>query len=185
MKILARISLLALLSASLLSCQQTPKSTPDTQAPAAMEETAPTPPTLWDNHKSDLPVPQEDSTKEKKYSTIQVVNTERFINEVCEIDPAKGYCFKNKIPVIIDFYADWCGPCHQITPALVELAQEYAGRIIIYKVNVDKCPEVASAFKVENIPTLIYQKPNHQPGKTVGSISKAEIEKHILQDLLP
>lgn len=113
-------------------------------------------------------------------SKVQVVDSERFFEEVCEIAHGR-YGFKSNVPIVIDFYADWCKPCCEIAPYLVEFAKKYAGKILIYKVNVDKCQEVAAAFGIESIPTLIFYKPNEQPFKQVGASSQSELEKTIIK----
>ena len=76
---------------------------------------------------------------------IRHVTTENFVSEVVE----------SGIPVLVDFYADWCGPCRMLAPVLEGLAREYAGQVKIVKVNVDEEPELASHFRVQSIPTLL------------------------------
>lgn len=128
------------------------------------------------------PAPEEKPAPTVKeipsYSTVQVVTEERFWDEVCEWDGSR-YGFKTRTPAVIDFYADWCGPCGKISPYLAEFAEKYAGQLAIYKVNVDKCPNVAQVFKVESIPTLIFLKPNEQPMMLVGAPEKADLEEKI------
>jgi thioredoxin 1 len=78
-------------------------------------------------------------------SAIRHVTTADFVSEVVE----------SGVPVLVDFYADWCGPCRMLTPALEGLAHEYAGQAKIVKVNVDDEPGLASHFRVQSIPTLL------------------------------
>ena len=78
-------------------------------------------------------------------------------------------------PVLVDFYADWCGPCKMIAPVLEELATELQGVAKIVKVNVDHCPGVASQFKVMSIPTLILFKDGQAVQQTVGFQPKASL----------
>ncbi len=142
------------------------------------------PATLLNGNGTTASVTKQADNDEKVISTVQVLTTEQFVEKVCDINNPKGFQYKGKLPAIVDFYADWCGPCRGIAPFLVELAKEYEGKIIIYKVNIDKCPEVASAFGVESIPTLLYLKPNAQPTATVGALKKEEIKKIIEDSLL-
>ena len=141
------------------------------------------PPTLLNDNGSTPSVTAVEEVEEKVISTVQVLNTEQFEEKVCELNNPKGFQYKGKLPAIVDFYADWCGPCRSIAPYLVEYAKEYAGKIIIYKVNIDKCPEVSQAFEIQSIPTLLYLKPNTQPTATVGALSKDEL-KQVIEDSL-
>jgi thioredoxin len=82
-------------------------------------------------------------------------------------------------PVIVDFWAEWCGPCKAIAPALDELAQEYAGRVTIAKVNVDEHPGLAARFQVRSIPTLLIFKGGQVIDQVVGAVPKAQIKKRL------
>ena len=76
---------------------------------------------------------------------------------------------------LIDFYAPWCGPCKSLSPVLDELAKEYAGRIDIYKVNVDAEPELASLFRIRSVPTLVFTPMEGNPHISMGALSKAQL----------
>lgn len=126
-----------------------------------------------------------DAAEKKVISKVQVIRDDKeFFEKVCEIDPEKGMRFKGELPALVDFYADWCGPCQQISPFLVEFAEKYAGEIIIYKVNIDKHPDLASAFNVRNIPNLLFFKPGQKPTQAVGAMPKSDLEKAIQELLL-
>ena len=73
-----------------------------------------------------------------------VMNKEMFLKDVFDYEKSKEWNYKGNKPAIIDLYADWCGPCRQTAPIMKELAKEYAGKIVIYKVNVDKQKELAA-----------------------------------------
>ena len=83
--------------------------------------------------------------------------------------------YKGDKPAIVDFYAVWCGPCKKLSPVLDELAKEYAGRIYIYKADVDKEPELAQQFKVLSIPTLAVIKNGKVINQSAGARPKAQI----------
>lgn len=78
-------------------------------------------------------------------------------------------------PVMIDFWAAWCGPCRMLTPTVDEIASEYDGRVVVAKCNVDDAEDVAMQFRIRNIPTLIFFKDGAPAGRLVGLVSKAEI----------
>ena len=84
---------------------------------------------------------------------------------------------KSDIPVLVDFWATWCGPCMMLAPTIEALAKEYAGKVKVCKVNVDEQMELAIRYKVEAIPTLIYIKGGEVVQKSVGALSKNEIIK--------
>lgn len=85
------------------------------------------------------------------------------------------------IPVMIDFYADWCGPCKMMSPLVEELAKEYEGKVKIGKSNVDNDPAIARQFGVMSIPTFVFLKEGQMVAKQVGAISKTELAKMIEQ----
>lgn len=163
---------------SLAACNQQP-----TGEDQPSDEVTEVPATLLNNNGAAPSVSAVEDTEEKVISTVQVLNTKQFEEKVCELNNPKGFQYKGKLPAVVDFYADWCGPCRGIAPYLVEFAKEYAGQIVIYKVNIDKCPEVSQAFGIQSIPTLLYMKPNAQPTATVGALSKEEL-KQVIEDSL-
>ena len=85
----------------------------------------------------------------------------------------------SNIPVVVDFYADWCGPCKMLAPVIEALAGELEGKVKIGKLNVDDAPETARQYGIMSIPTLLYIKNGEVVNKTVGVLSKEEIEQVI------
>lgn len=86
-------------------------------------------------------------------------------------------------PAIVDFYADWCGPCRAIAPTVEELARKYEGQLYVYKVDIDKEQELASDFGIRSIPTLLFIPLEGDPQVVSGALSKAEFEE-IIDDFL-
>ena len=82
-------------------------------------------------------------------------------------------------PALIDFYASWCGPCKALSPVLDELAKEYAGKVDIYKVNVDDERELASLFRIRSVPTLMFVSMEGNPRLAAGAPTRGQLRKAI------
>ncbi len=88
---------------------------------------------------------------------------------------------QSDLPVLVDFWAEWCGPCHAISPSVAKLAEEYDGRALITKVNADDYPEILSRYGIMGIPTLIYFKGGQEVDRVVGvtaySMLRSKLER--------
>ena len=121
------------------------------------------------------------ATSEKK--TVQLTNN-TFKEKVFNYEVNKEWKYAGDKPCIIDFYADWCGPCKKVAPILEELAKEYDGEIIIYKVDTEKQRELAGAFGIKSIPSLLFIPVAGQPQMSQGALPKEQFEKIINEFLL-
>ena len=113
------------------------------------------------------------------------LTAEQFDKLVFDIQ-AENLEYLGKLPAIVDFTATWCGPCRQTAPILDDIAREYAGKIVVYKVDVDKCGQIAQAMGISSIPAILYiPADGSQPVMTVGGRGKerfkAEIAKYLLK----
>lgn len=116
----------------------------------------------------------------------EVIQMDRamFIDKVCDYTQSQEWDYKGDTPAIIDLYADWCGPCRRMAPVMKELAREYAGKIVIYKVNVDKEQELAALFGATSIPLFVFIPKQGTPQLMKGAAEKEVFVKAIEELLL-
>ena len=108
------------------------------------------------------------------------LDAEGFASKVADL--SKEWKYLGDKPAVVDFYADWCGPCRAIAPFLEEIAQEYDGQLYIYKVNVDEAPEIANAFNVTGIPTLLFIPMEGRYTVKAGAMPKEDLVKFITEN---
>ena len=114
--------------------------------------------------------------------TIQLT-IQDFKDKVFNYEEEQEWKYKGTVPAIIDFYADWCGPCKMVAPILEDLAKEYDGKLLIYKVDTDAEQELSAVFGIQSIPTLLFIPVGEQPMMQPGALPKAAL-KQIINDHL-
>jgi thioredoxin len=122
--------------------------------------------------------------KEKEMPTVKLT-AELFKSEIFDYTTEQAWSYKGKMPAIIDFYADWCGPCKMVAPILEELSNEYEGKLIIYKVDTEVEQELSYVFGIRSIPSLLFIPLNEKPMMQPGALPKAAFKEVIDQHLLP
>jgi thioredoxin len=111
------------------------------------------------------------------------LSKQTFLEKVFNYEKNKDWMYEGKLPSIIDFYADWCGPCKMIAPVLEELSNEYAGKMNIYKVDTEAEQELAAAFAIRSIPSMLFIPMSEQPQMANGALPKQELHKLIKEVL--
>ena len=123
--------------------------------------------------------------EEKKESKVQHLTYKEFLKKVWDFEKSPNtFVYKGKLPAIVDFYADWCGPCRRVAPIMEKLAEEYDGKLLIYKVNTQNETGLANAFQIRSIPTVLFIPMEGQPMMQVGALPEEGYRQVIEQQLL-
>lgn len=113
------------------------------------------------------------------------LTTETFKQKIYNyVDHPEEWVYEGKLPCIVDFYADWCKPCKLIAPIMEELANEYKGKITIYKVNTDQQRELSSLFGIRSIPSVLFVPADGKPQMSTGALPKESFKQVIDEFLL-
>ncbi|MBN8833050.1 MAG: thioredoxin [Niastella sp. SCN 39-18] len=112
------------------------------------------------------------------------LTTAGFKEKIFNYETEKDWKYQGHLPAIIDFYADWCGPCKMVAPILEELSREYEGQLLIYKVNTDVEQELSAVFGIQSIPTLLFIGADGEPVMQPGALPKHVFKKYIEETLL-
>lgn len=123
--------------------------------------------------------------QEKKNMEVKELTTKEFKEKIMNYDQhPQEWVFEGDKPVIIDFYATWCGPCKATAPIVADIAKAYAGKIDVYKVDVDQQQELASVFGIRSIPTLFFIPKKGNPQVQVGAMNRAQFDEAVKEILL-
>lgn len=107
-----------------------------------------------------------------------------FVEKVFDFEKNSDWKYTGELPCVIDFWAPWCGPCRAVGPVIEELSKEYEGKVNFYKVNTDEEQELAGAFGIRSIPSLLFVPMTGQPKMAVGALPKNSLKEAINKELL-
>ena len=109
---------------------------------------------------------------------------ETFLEKIFDYENKREWEFQGELPAVIDFYADWCGPCKMIAPIMEELAVEYEGKVNFFKIDTEAQQELAAAFGIQSIPSLLFIPVEGKPQMAAGALPKETFKQVIDQELL-
>lgn len=113
------------------------------------------------------------------------LTAEKFRSDIFDYTQSEQWDYKDSVPAIIDFYADWCGPCKMVAPILEELSDEYDGKVKIYKVDTEVEQELAAIFRIRSIPSMLFiPTGGKQPMMQAGALPKSALDEVINKELL-
>ena len=116
-----------------------------------------------------------------KSKIMEHLTLETFQKEIMNLETNE---FQGELPVIIDFYAEWCGPCKALSPTLEELSKEYEGKLKIYKIDTEDQQEISSKFHIRSIPSVLFLSKKSEPQMKVGVLPKIKYKEIIEETLL-
>ncbi|MFW6267903.1 MAG: thioredoxin [Marinilabiliaceae bacterium] len=115
----------------------------------------------------------------EKESDVITLDKDAFVNQVFDYENNSEWKYKGDKPAIIDFYADWCGPCKKLSPLLEELQSDYNGKIQVYKVDTEKSKELAATFGIQSLPTIVFVPMNEEPQAVLGFVPKEKLTEMV------
>ena len=114
----------------------------------------------------------------------RALTKEGFLKDIFDYEKNKEWKYAGKLPAVIDFYADWCGPCKMVAPVIEELSNEYEGKVNFYKVDTEAEQELAMVFGIQSIPSLLFIPMEGKPQMAAGALPKQTIKQVIDKEIL-
>jgi thioredoxin len=114
----------------------------------------------------------------------ELLTKETFLDKVFNYEEEKEWNFKGELPSVVDFYADWCGPCKMVAPIIEELSSEYEGKVNFYKIDTEAEQELAAVFGIQSIPSLLFIPKDGKPQMAAGALPKETMKEVIDKELL-
>jgi len=114
---------------------------------------------------------------------VQHLTKQDFLEKVYNYETNKEWKYEGDLPAIIDFYADWCGPCKMLSPIIEELAEEYSDKVHFYKVDTEAEQELAGAFGIRSIPSMLFIPNDDKPQMAAGALQKDQL-KQVISEVL-
>ena len=111
------------------------------------------------------------------------LSTADFKTKIFDWERNKEWKFEGDLPAIVDFYAEWCGPCKMLGPVLESISEQYSGKLRVYKIDTDAEPELAGMFDIQSVPTLLFIPRDGQPSMAAGALPRKELERVIAEVL--
>lgn len=128
--------------------------------------------------------PAAEASKSNSGSSVVMLDNESFKKLVFNYEVNKEWKYEGDMPAIIDFYADWCAPCRQLSPLVDEIAREYAGKIVVYKVDTEKEKALSQSIGITGLPTLLFIPAKGKPQVSMGLLPKSSLVQAINEILL-
>ncbi len=123
--------------------------------------------------------------EKKTESKVKHLTYNEFLKKVWDFEKnPTTFVYKGKLPAVIDFYADWCGPCRRVAPIMEKMAEDYEGRLLVYKVNVDQEKNLATVFQARSIPMVLFIPVEGMPYKQVGAMQEQDYRNVVEEQLL-
>jgi len=114
----------------------------------------------------------------------ELLTLQSFKDKIFDYESEKEWNYRGDLPSIVDFYADWCGPCKMVAPILDRLSKKYEGKINIFKVDTEAEPELSGMFGIQSIPTILFIPMKGEPQAAMGALPEKEFERVIAELLL-
>ena len=112
---------------------------------------------------------------------IEILDKEKFKSEVFDFTANAEWKFEKNQPVILNFFATWCGPCHQFAPTLEEIAIAHSGNLKVYKIDIDKDPEISHLFDIKSVPTTLFLTKNEEPVMANGALTREGLDRAVTE----